>query len=367
MTIRTKDYKKFSAKINKAARKKRFPLHAMFELTYRCNFRCIHCYITDEQKKSKLKDELKTKDIFTILEQLKDLGTFYLGFTGGEIFCRKDILDILWYAKKLGFEVILLTNGSFINKRIADELRRLKPNKVDISVHAMDEDIFDEITRIPGSYEKVFRAIRLLHERKVPIGIKTCGMQENKNEVVKVSKFARKLNAIYRFDGELQPRLDRSKVPFKHSISAEEAYSLRRACYPEMFARYDEKGRLRKRTKSKKRNLKRLFNCGAGYTDLTISPYGELKTCIDIDYPKYRVLEGSVKDGWQVIKDLVDNLKPPKDWACRSCHLIEYCSWCPARAYLNDGNFSSCDSYSRREAEFLRKITTSKSATKRVA
>ncbi len=357
MTITTKDDKEFSAKINNAAKEKRFPLHAMFELTYRCNFQCIHCYLTDEQKRSSPREELKTEDIFNILEQLRDLGCFYLGFTGGEIFCRKDLLNILWYAKRLGFEVILLTSGSFIDEDIAEELSRLRPNKVDVSVHAMDKDVFEEITQTPGSYGKVFNAIRLLHEKGVPLCIKSCGLLENKNEIVKISRFARKLNAIFRFDGELQPRLDRSKIPRDHSISRKEAFSLVRACYPEMFTKYDRKGRVRKKFKVK-RNVYRLFNCGAGFTDLTINPYGELKICIDIDYYRYKILDGSLKEGWQRIKDFIDNQKPPKDWSCSSCDLAEYCSWCPAKSYLMDGSFSSCDSYCRMEAEFRKKIDT---------
>lgn len=366
MTITTEDYKTFSVRIHNKARKKRLPLHAMFELTYRCNFRCIHCYNTLEQKKSKPEEELKTKDIFNILEQLRDLGVFYLGFTGGEIFCRKDIFDILWHARRLGFEVILLTNGSFINENVANELELLKPNKVDITVHALDKDIFDKITLIHGSHDKTFRAIRFLHERKVHMCLKSCGMQINKNEVVKISRFARKLNTIYRFDDELLPRHDRSKTALKYSLSPEESYYLRRACYPEVFAKNNKKGRSYTKVKSR-RNLKQLFNCGAGYSDLTISPRGELKICIDINYPKYKILEGSLKDGWDSIQNLVDNAKPPKDWTCRSCDLVEYCSWCPGRAYLYDGNFSSCDSYSRRSAEFLRKINTGELETERGA
>ena len=53
MAIENQDYKEFSKKINETARTKRIPLHAMLELTYRCNFRCIHCYISDQQKKAK--------------------------------------------------------------------------------------------------------------------------------------------------------------------------------------------------------------------------------------------------------------------------------------------------------------------------
>lgn len=353
--IRNQDYKVFSQKIHNLARKKCFPLRAMFELTYRCNFKCIHCYNTDEQKGTRPEDELKTKEIFNILEQLRNLGCFYLGFTGGEIFMRKDILDIISYARRLGFEVILLTNASLIDEDIADKLKELMPNKVDITVHAINHDTFDEITRIPGSSNKVFKAIDLLYKRNIPLGLKSCGMQQNRDEIVKISRFARKLNAIYRFDGELIPRQDRSKIPLKYSISSQEVYSLRKACYPEMFTKYDEKGRFKK-TVLRRRFLKKLFNCGAGLTNLTINPYGELKICIEIDYPRYNILKGSLVKGWQQIKDLVDKLKPPKDWSCKYCEFLKYCSWCPAKSWLENGDFSTCDSYSRKQAEFTKQV-----------
>ena len=357
MTIKNLDYKKFSQRINDKAYKKRFPLHAMFELTYRCNFNCIHCYNTDEQKKGRSRHELETAEVFSILEQLRDLGGFYLGFTGGEVFLRKDIWTILWHARKLGFEIVILTNGSFIDKPAADELARLRPNKVDITVHAMDKKIFEKITRHPGSYDKVFQAIELLHERKIPLGLKTCGMQPNEKEVVKVSRFARSLDVLFRFDEELLPRVDRSKDPMKYGISPETGYRLNQLCYPEMFNEYDSEGKRRETVKPPKKNKKRLFNCGAGFTDMTISPYGELNICIEIHHPQYKILKGSLTEGWEQIKRLIDNLKPPEDWACRTCSLTPYCSWCPARGYLEDGNFATCDLYSRREAEFFKRIS----------
>lgn len=357
MTIKAQDYIDFTKRIYKASQEKRFPSHTMFELTYRCNFKCVHCYNTDIYKKSTPLDELKTKEIFNILEQLRDIGCFYLGFTGGEIFLRHDLLDIIGYARQLGFAVILLTNGSFIDKEIADELRRLRPNKVEITVHAMNKRIFDKITRAPGSADKVFNAIDLLYKRGIPLGIKCCGMQENKDEVAKVSRFARKLNAVYRFSTELSPRQDCSKSPLKHSLALHEAYMLRRICYPEMHDKYDMKRKLRKMAGFKKRNLNRVFNCSAGYTDLTISPFGELKTCIYVSYPKYKILNGSLSEGWDKVKSFVDNLKPPKSWACRSCDLIDYCSWCPARGYLEDGKFTTCDPDCRARAYFFKQMS----------
>lgn len=354
--IKTKDYKKFSIDLVKLFYRRRAPLRTIFELTYRCNFKCIHCYNSNEQKEAKSQDELKTKEVFAILRQLKDLGGLYIGFTGGEIFLRQDIFDILWFAKRLGFQIIILTNSSFIDEKIADELKRLAPNKVDITVHALDKEIFDKITQVQGSGERVFRSIDLLYQRNVRLGLKSCGMQENKDELVRVSQFARSLNVLYRLDGEICPRLDRSKTPLKHLFSAEEAYHLRKLCYPEAFAKNDAKVMLRKTRKLRGRNLKRIFNCSVGYASVNINPYGELNLCIMIDYPRYKILKGSLAEGWENLKDFVDGINPPKDWQCRTCSLLKYCSWCPAKGYLEDGNFFTCEQYSKQKAKFFKKL-----------
>ena len=66
------------------------PLYAHVELTYTCNFRCIHCYLhTNTDRK-----ELSTKQIIQILDQLAEQGTLYLALTGGEILYRKDFYEI---------------------------------------------------------------------------------------------------------------------------------------------------------------------------------------------------------------------------------------------------------------------------------
>lgn len=354
--MRVCEYKVFSRRIRKLALKKRFPINAMFELTYRCNFKCIHCYNTDEQRKIKPEDELTTKQVFNILEQLRDLGCFYLGFTGGEIFMRQDILDIICYARRLGFEVTILTNASLIDEDAADKLKKFMLNKVDITIHAMNKEIFDRITQISGSHNRVFKAIDLLYKRNIPLAFKSCGMQENKKEILKINKFARSLNIGFRFVGELWPRQDGSRIPLLHAVSLPEAYNLYRKCHPEMFRKYDEEKVLRRFKKVGRGNAKRVFNCGVGQLDLTINPFGELKTCLEIDYPKYQILKGSLAAGWQQIKNFVDSLKPPENWPCRICNLLEYCSWCPAKGYIRDGNFFSCDSYNRRWAEFIKQI-----------
>ena len=61
----------------------RSPLSVHFDLTYRCNERCVHCYLNHQDH-----GELTTQECTEILEQLAKAGTLFLTFSGGEIFLR---------------------------------------------------------------------------------------------------------------------------------------------------------------------------------------------------------------------------------------------------------------------------------------
>ena len=349
-------YKDFSRDLDGIGVNKRIPTRAMFELTYRCNFNCIHCYIADTERKQSIRDELDTKDVFKILDQLQDIGCFTLAFTGGEIFLREDILDILWYTKRKGFNIILFTNASLIDRKIADELAKLMPNKVDISLHSMNKEIFEKITRVKDYYKKVIWAIKLLNERDIPLCLKSTCMQDNKDIIPEIGRFAREINAQYRINQEIKPRRDRSKEPYSYSIDFAEYEGIRRVCHPEMFERYDEKGNLRKKIKPRRHKIEKVFNCVAGYNGVAINPFGQLNICITIDYPKYKILEGSLKAGWELIKHIIDNTSPDENFKCNNCKLLPYCSWCPAKGWLEDGRFTTCSPINRRQAEAMRKL-----------
>jgi len=348
--MRNKAYRDFWQQIHKVAREKRFPLRVMFELTYRCNFNCLHCYVPASLRKESERKDLKTKEIYHILDQLRKAGCFYLGFTGGEPFAREDILDILRYAKAKGFEILIYTNGSLINEKIADELEKLRPNKVDIAINSLKKEPFERITRTPGSYKRVFRAIELLHKKNISLGFKSCVLKYNADEIRNISKFSKSHNGLCRLDTVLMPRLDGSKQPYRYQgrLKSEK---------PRSFD--SDKGDFPKETKSYQKKS-RLFNCGVGLNNLVINPFGELKMCIHIGYPRYNILQTSLEECWQRLKELVDKIKADENYACDECQLRSYCRWCPARAWLENGNFTSCATESKRRAEYNRRTAQEK-------
>lgn len=368
--MKTQSYDVFWQRIHRSAQTKGFPLRVMFELTYRCNFNCAHCYVPKGYKE---RPELKTKEVFAILDQLKSIGCFYLGFTGGEMFARQDIMDILWYAKRKGFELILYTNGSLIDKRIADELIRLRPNKIDITIPGMSREVFDKLVGAKGARDKVFKAIELLHKNGVPLGFKTCLLKGNEGEIEEIQKFARSLGALHRLDDTLSARLDGSEEPFEFRGQIDGADNEPDKSAEECSSPNNEILRLRSsalpRSSAQEEGVKtiknsptpHLFKCGVGISQAAITPAGELKMCVMIDHPRYEILAGGGKGlerAWKRLTELVRSIQPDESYQCGTCDLEPYCKWCPARGWLYRKDFNVCEPRSRQKAREVQKIVT---------
>ncbi|MCX5714982.1 MAG: radical SAM protein [Candidatus Omnitrophica bacterium] len=337
----TQEYSHFTDTVHRYAHKKRIPLSVLFELTYRCNFRCTHCYLSHLRRAKRPLPELSTQEVYKVLTKLKRMGTLYVGFTGGEIFCRTDVFDILWKAKRLGFQIIILTNGSLIDHNVARELKKLSPNKIDISVYAMSQEFFEKFTGSTAPYKSVLDAVRMLQEEKLPVSLKSCVLEENKNEIIKISNFAHTHNISFSIEEDISKCLDGSGGPLRHRIPPDQSFTIRKKCFPLLFTPKDLKGRTRSLTKNRRILWDNLFPCGVGRSSLVINPEGKLRMCTQINYPLDDVVHGSLEEGWQRIKEYVDALKPPLDWECPQCDLLHFCRWCPGVSYLEDGTFFS--------------------------
>ena len=128
---------------------------ATIELTYRCNEKCRHCYVYDEGG-----EEMSTNQIMKILDDLCDMEVATLLFTGGEVFARKDIFEILEYAYKKHFAMDIFTNGTLLDESKIIKLKKLWPKSIQFSIYSHILQKHDAVTQIKGSYEKTINAIK---------------------------------------------------------------------------------------------------------------------------------------------------------------------------------------------------------------
>jgi len=92
----------------------------------------------------------------------------------------------------------------------------------------------------------------------------------------------------------------------------------------------------------KSKNKNRVFFCGAGACQAAITPQGELKLCLMIESPRFKILPDGIKTAWKRLSGFSRRIELSRDRDCLRCRLIEECKWCPARSWLYDRSFTSC-------------------------
>lgn len=133
------------------------PLAMQLHLTRKCNLECTHCS-ADEFRVKEKGTELTTKEWINTIRRLKEIQVFEISLSGGEIFCRRDIFDILSVVKQCNFPKIrLTTNGTLINESVAIRLKELNFNTIQVSIDGNEE--CHERIRGVGSYALVITGI----------------------------------------------------------------------------------------------------------------------------------------------------------------------------------------------------------------
>jgi len=163
----------------------------LWEITNTCNYHCSYCIFSSESKK--YDNELNTEEVIRIIKDLKENNFTYIKFTGGEPFTRKDMPQILKYARELGFDMDISTNGSLITEQIAKELKEMNFPMVHISLDGHDKETH-EYVRGKDTFEKTLRGIKFLTQNNVYTRIGTVIYIKNENKLEEIVKLAIDLN-----------------------------------------------------------------------------------------------------------------------------------------------------------------------------
>lgn len=138
----------------------------IISITNRCNFRCRMCDIP-----SIVMEELTTQQWKTVIEDSYYLGAQTVVFSGGEPMLRKDIFELISFAKTKQLKVCITSNGSLIDDNIASKLAENKVDVVNISIDG-PRQIHDYL-RGHGSYEKAITALANLRKYRIEATIAT--------------------------------------------------------------------------------------------------------------------------------------------------------------------------------------------------
>lgn len=309
---------------------RRFPLMGTIELTHRCNVNCVQCYCNlPVNDRDALAKELTLEEVCDIIDQIAAEGCLWLLLTGGEPLLRPEFLDIYSYAKKKGMLVMLFTNGTLLDAQIADHLAEWPPRKVEITLHGITRETFENVSRAPGSYDRCMQGIELLLERDLPLNLKTTVTTLNKHELRDTREYVESLGVGHRFDALLVPRVDGSKQPYRFRLTPEELVAL--------DTEDDERRRALERVGDElwgSPSTDSLYVCGAGKRSFHIDPYGRFAPCLTNRAHTYDLRRGSFREAWRDFIPTVRSLKAERAVKCRTCPAISLCGQCPAWSYM---------------------------------
>ncbi|MCI5141887.1 MAG: radical SAM protein [Candidatus Electrothrix sp. ATG1] len=351
------------------ARASRTPLAASFELTRRCSFRCVHCYLGDQKSIRKHQDrELDTETVFRLLDEMVEAGTLFLLLTGGDPMLRPDFVEIYKYAVRAGLLVTVFCNGSLVSDEIVRAFVEYPPRIVEITVYGATQETFEAVTQQPGSFSACMAGIERLRSAGVRLRLKTMVLTLNVDEFPAIRQMALDMGVQFRHDCSTHSAALHDDNGGHSNLCGGEgtlADTLQYRLLPEQAAAIDlsvdklahelaeaaEKACLQEATEQ-------LYYCGAGKSSYHVTPYGKLQPCLIVQSHSSDVCSrGGLLTGWNGVLQEFCFLKAPASYPCNNCHDSGICTACPGALVLASGCVDNVDSFYCQYAKHRRNNT----------
>ena len=311
----------------------RHPHVGGIELTPYCDLRCVHCYLQDQEKNALL----STEEVKLIIDKLFEVGVLFLYFTGGEIFTRSDFLEIYIYAKKKGFIVELLTNGTLINSQTIEVFNQYPPASISISIYGKDEESYFRVTGQNGMYDRVINTLNLLSQNSIHFEIKYIGMKENQDDYKAIRSLAERYGAEFSYSMELFPTLNGNGCTKNHMISMEKIIEIESGI-PGKKEEYKRLSEIANPFINQKEVP--LYLCDMAISNFLVDYQGYLNPCHKCRFRKWNLLSDDFKTAWDDYKSLLKE-KASKNNKCLKCKYLMMCSPCVIVNYLSTGDYNT--------------------------
>lgn len=330
------------------------PLQITFDMTYRCNANCIHCYANASPKGV----ELDEKATLQIIDKILEARPLVPILSGGEPILRPDLEDILQYIHAhMGTampQIAMGTNGQAIQKR-EEILKTVKDINgavggpaigVYVSIHAADPSLHDHIMGVEGAFKKAVEAIELIQSYEIPLGIGVTPMQINIDQLDGILDFAIERGITV---------LNLSQfVPTGKGLKQYDLSPLQYAQLVKWYVKKKQhhKGQIGITTHMHYLGLiekhlldyKYFYGCAEGWFHLAIKANGDVTLCPLMDVAIDTLLgEKSILNIWHnnpVLKEVREREKFP---VCGECDLVWKCGGCRCVAYAYTGSLTGED------------------------
>lgn len=318
-------WKDFEGRLFAASEKNHVPLSGAFELTYRCNFACVHCYVQDCRKQLELSGERWCE----LVDEVAAAGTLWLTLTGGEPMLHPGFDAVYERAIRAGLLVTVFTNGSNLTEQRVAWLCRLPPRTIEVTLYGFSAPTYERVTGRAENFEAAVEGVRRAVATGLDVRVKTMVFDETLRDLQAINAFAEGLGKKLRFDTLVHRTLGRSEAPSGHRLASEQAVAVEAG-----FAEVREEQRRRAAAGAVSGKV---YQCGAGRFAYNITPDGMLQLCTLVRDPRHDLAKVRFANAWGALgREIERDYRTASP--CHACTLRVLCSTCPGVAWVETGD-----------------------------
>jgi len=310
------------------------PSRIYVDVTNACPLQCLHCCSASGES---YPDELTVAEIMDIIDQTAEMSIRNIVFSGGEPMLRRDLFDILEYARSKALSITLLTNGMLIDRDSAETFAEMGI-RVKLSIDGVT-DVSHDFLRGDGSFERTVEALMLLRSAGVENrSVHFTTHRMNFDDLMQLPEFLPSVGIRNVVVGTIKPS-GRAREHEPLLIPAE--------LYPYFKQKVHELSRCGSITiQSHTERGWEGFGCPATCNKFGITAYGRATTCVFFEDQHLggSIREHSLRELWKQYR-AQDSIFIPND-NCRECPALAASGGgCRVRAQHHYGDINERDPY----------------------
>ncbi|MCS0790671.1 TIGR04053 family radical SAM/SPASM domain-containing protein [Cytobacillus pseudoceanisediminis] len=171
------------------------PFIVIWELTRACQLKCLHCRAEAQYRRDPR--ELSFDEGKYLIDQIKEMNSPMLVFTGGDPLMRQDVFDIAEYAVKKGVRVSMTPSATpNVTKEAIEKAKEVGLARWAFSLDGPNAEIHDHFRGTAGSFDLTIERIQYLHELEIPVQINTVISRYNIDYLEEMAKVVEELKCV---------------------------------------------------------------------------------------------------------------------------------------------------------------------------
>ncbi|OGQ86133.1 MAG: radical SAM/SPASM domain-containing protein [Deltaproteobacteria bacterium RIFOXYD12_FULL_56_24] len=339
------------------------PKWLAWEITRRCNLKCVHCR-SSSGLEAKGHPDFSFAEAKRVLDDIASYAKPVVVLSGGEPLLRSDVFEIATYGTGLGLRMCLATNGTLVTQEICGKIKEAGIKMVSLSLDGASAEVHDDFRCQPGAFAGTLNAARLFRENSIPFLINSSFTKRNQEEIPKIYQLAKEIGATawYMFmivpTGRGEDIMDELIAPEDYEKllvwhyemeKGEKDLLVRPTCAPNYYRvvlqQAKEQGDDYQR-RSLQFSTGGAKGCLAGQLISLIDVDGNVLPCSYFPMPAGNIREKSFKEIWEH-SELFHDLRNFKAYKgrCGVCEYVNVCGGCRARAYAVSGDYMAEEPY----------------------